>query len=207
MLNTEVNIIRGPKRSLEDNSQLSELKRVSAQDSQVYSQSNDGSRNNQLKVSRASSERLWSHSELLESRCDKADMCDIPNHRRLVRSQSESSFPFQAWGNSSWTADQITLQDLHSGNNRGIKEWKLPSIPQRDNNAAGQVKEFAPATSISPRTRSLCGLPGLSNGAEKRVRFRASTPLTKHQVEKLSSTFDSLESKSQNLVNWLRDQQ
>ena len=110
MLNTEVNIIRGPKRALEDNSQLSELKRMSAQDSQVYSQTNDGSRNNQLKVGRASSERLWSHSELLESRCDKAEMCDIPNHRRLVRSQSESSFPLQACGNSSWTADQITLQ-------------------------------------------------------------------------------------------------
>ena len=208
MLNTEVNIIRCPKRSLENNSQLSVLKRMSSQDSQVYSQTNRGTRNSQRKVSCASSEKLWSYSELLESRCDNAEMCDIPNHRRLVRSQSESSFLLQAWRNSSWTADQITFQDLHCGNNRGIKEWKLPSIPQRDNNAAGEVKEFAPATSTRPRTRSLCGLlPDLSNGAEKRVRFRTSTPLTKHQVEKLSSTFDSLESKSQNLVNWLRDQQ
>lgn len=184
------------------------LKRMSAQDSQVYIQTNDdGSRNNQRKVSRASSERSWPHSQLLESRCDNAEMCDIPNHRRLVRSQSESNFSLQAWRNNFWTADQATLQDLHCGNNRRMKEWKLPSIPQRDNNGVGEVKEFALVTSTTPRTKSLCVLSDLSNGAEKRVLFRASTPLTKHRVEKMSSTFDSLESKSQSLVNWLRDQQ
>ena len=180
---------------------------MSAQHSQVCSQTNDGSRNNQRKVSRASSEKSWPYSELLESRCDKAEMCDVPNHRRLVRSQSESSFSLQAWRNSSCTSYQETLQDLHCGNNRGMEDWKLPSIPQRDNNAAGEVKEFAPATSTTTRTRSSCVLPDLSNGTEKQVRVRASTPLKKHQVEKMSSTFDSLESKSQNLVNWLRDQQ
>lgn len=208
MLTTGVNTIRGPKRSLQNNSQLSVLERMSAQDSQVNSQTNDGSRNNKQKVTLASSEGLRLYSELLESRCDNAEMCDIPNHRRLVRSQSESSFSLQAWRNVSWTTDQVTLQDLHCGNNRGMKEWRLPSIPQRGNNKAGEVKEFTPLTSTTPRRRSLCVLPDLSKeGAEKQVRFRASTPLTKHQVEKVNNTFDSLESKSQNLVNWLRDQQ
>lgn len=107
-----------------------------------------------------------------------------------------------------WTADQVTLQDLHCDKRRGMKEWKLPSIPQRNRNTAGQVKEFAPVTSTTPRRRSLCVLPDLSKaGAEKRVRFGASTPLTKKHVEKVNSTFDSLESKSQDLVKWLRDQQ
>ena len=80
-----------------------------------------------------------------------------------------------------------------------MNERKLPSIPQKN-------KDTAPLTSTTPRRRSLCVLPDLKKGAEKRVRFRASTTLTKHQVEKMNSTFDSLESKSQNLVNWLRDQ-
>jgi len=208
MLTTGVNIIRGPKRSLQNNSQLSVLERMSAQDSQVNSETDDASRNNKQKVTRASSEGLRPYSELLESRCDNAEVCDIPNQRRLVRSQSESSFSLQTWRNVSWTTDQVTLQDLHCGNNRGMKEWRLPSIPQRVNNTTGEVKEFAPVTSTTPRRRSLCVLPDLSKvGAEKRVRFRASTPLTKHQVEKVNNTFDSLESKSQNLVNWLRDQQ
>ena len=51
-----------------------------------------------------------------------------------------------------------------------------------DNNGVGEVKEFALVTSTTPRTKSLCVLPDLSNGAEKRVLFRASTPLTKHRV-------------------------
>ena len=140
---------------------------MNAQDSQVYSQTNDGSRNYQRRVTRTSSERLWPYSGLLESRCDNAEMCDIPNHRRLVRSQSESSFSLQALRNSSWNSswtagDQITLQDLHCGNYRGMKEWRLPSIPQRDNSAAGEVKEFAPVNSTTTRTRSLCVLPDLS---------------------------------------------
>lgn len=142
---------------------------MSVQDSQVYSQTNDdGSRNNHRKVTHTSRERLRPYSELLE--CDNAEMCDIPYHRRLARSQSESSFSIQAWRNSSWTAYQETLQDLHCDNNRGMKEWKLPSIPQRDNSAAGEVKEFAPVTSTTTRTSSLCVLPDLSNGAEKRVQ-------------------------------------
>ena len=202
-----VNIIRSPKHSLQNNSQLSILERMSAQDSQVNSQTNDGSRNNKPKVTCASSQGFRPCSELLESRCDNAEMCDIHNHRRLVRSQSESSFSLLAWRNCSWNTDQVTLQDLHCDSNRAMKEWRLPSIPQRDNNTAGKVKEFAPVTSTTPRRRSLCALPDLSKGAKKRVRFRASTPLTKNQVEKVNSTFDSLESKSQNLVNWLRDQQ
>ena len=88
-----------------------------------------------------------------------------------------------------------------------MKELKLPSIPQRNKNTAGQAREFAPITSTTARRRSLCALPDLAKGAEKRVRFRASTPLTKKQVEKVNSNLDSLESKSQNLVKWLIDQQ
>lgn len=208
MLTTGVNIIRGPKRSPHSNSQLSMLERMSAQDLQVHSQTNDESKNNKRKVTRALSAGSRTYTELLESRCDNADLCDIPNHRCLVRSPSESSFPFQSWRNGSWTADPITLQELHCGNSRGIKECrKLPSLPRRDNNKASEVKEFAPVTSTPPRRRSLCVLPDLSKGAGKRVKCRASTTLTKHQVEKVNSTFHSLESKSQNLVNWLRDQQ
>ena len=134
-------------------------------------------------------------------------MCDIPNHRCLVRSQSESSYSFQAWRNGSWTTDQETLQELHCDNSRGMKEWKLPSISQRNNNTSGEVKEFVPVTSTPPPRRNLCVLPDLSKGTGKRVEFRASTPLTKHHVEKVNSIFASLESKSQNLVNWLKDQQ
>lgn len=182
------------------------LERMSAQDSQVNSQTNDGSKNNQRKVTRALSAGSRTYTELLESRCDNSDLCDIPNHRCLVRSPSENIFSFQTLRNGSWTADPITLQELHWGNSRGIKEWKLPSIPRRDNNTASEVKEFAPVTSTPPRRR-LCVLPDLAKGAGKRVMCRASTTLTKHQVEKVNSTFHSLESKSQNLVNWLRDQQ
>ena len=182
------------------------LERMSAQDSQFNGQTYDGPRNRKRKVTCASSEGLRPYLELSESKYGNAEMCDIPNHRRLVRSKSESSFSLQAWRDVSWTTDQVTLQDLHCGHNRGMKEWRLPSISQRDNNTAGEVKEIVPVTSTTPRRKALCVLPDLSKGVEKRVRFRASTPLTKHQVEKVNSTFDSLESKSQNLVNWLRDQ-
>lgn len=207
MLITGVNIIRGPKRSPHSSSQLSMLERMSEQDSQVNSQTNDWSKNNKRKATRALSAGSRTYTKLLESRCDNADLCDIPNQRCLVRLPSESSFSFQTWRNGSWTADPITLQELHCGNSRGIKEWKLPSIPRRDDNTASEVKEFAPVTSTPPRRRSLCILQDLSKGTGKRVKCRASTTLTKHQVEKVNSTFHSLESKSQNLVNWLRDQQ
>lgn len=182
------------------------LERMSAQDSQVNGKINDGSRNSKQKVARASSDGLRPYLELSESRCDRAEMCDIPNQRRLVRSKSESSFSLQAWRDGPWTTHRVTLQDLHCGNNREMKERRLPSIPPRDNNPTGEVKGFSPVTSTTPQRRGSCVLPGLSKGVEKRVRFRASTPLTKHQVEKVNSTFNSLESKSQNLINWLRDQ-
>lgn len=184
------------------------LERMSAQDSLLKYQTNDGPRNSKRKVSRALSAGLRPYLDRLESRCD-AEICDTPNDRCLVRSQSEGSSSLQAWRNGSWTTDQVFLQELHCGNGRGMKEWKLPSIAQRNKMTAGQIKEFATVTSTTPRGRSLCVLPDLdlSKGAGKRVEFRASTPLTKHQVEEVNSTFDSLESKSQNLVKWLRDQQ
>lgn len=178
------------------------LERMSVQD-----QTNDGPRNSKRKMSCALSAELRPYLDRLESRCDNAEICDTSNDRCLVRSQSEGSFSLQAWRNGSWTTDQVFLQELHCGNGRGMKEWKLPSIAQRNKMTAGQIKEFATVTSTTPRGRSLCVLPDLSKGAGKRVEFRASTPLTKHQVEEVNSTFDSLESKSQNLVKWLRDQQ
>jgi len=94
-----------------------------------------------------------------------------------------------------FAADQVTLQDLHC------------SDKERNKNTAGHARESAPVTSTMARRKSLCVLPDLSKEAEKRVRFRAPTPLTKKQVEKVNNSFDSLESKSQNLVKWLTDQQ
>jgi len=47
-------------------------------------------------------------------------------------------------------------------------------------------------------------LPDLSKGQEG-TKFRA-IPLSQQQVEQVDNAFDALESKSQNLAKWLRDQ-
>ena len=57
----ELDIIRGPKRSPKNNSHLSMLERMNAQDSQDKSQTNDESGNNERKVTRALSAGDYGH--------------------------------------------------------------------------------------------------------------------------------------------------
>lgn len=174
-------------------------------------QTSDQPRNNIRKVCRAFSVGSPPYLALLRTRCENAEISDShygTNDRRLLRSQSETSFPFQAWRSSSCTVDLKKPQKLYFNSGKEPNEWKLPSIPQRNEVTANQfvegLKETAPTALTKRRRRSLCALPDLSKGPPK--AFRATTPLRKQQVEEVNNNFDSLKIKSQNLAKWLRDQ-
>lgn len=185
--------------------------RMGLQDSLSKNQTSDQPRNNNRKLCRAFSVGSPPYLALLRSRRENAEIYDShddTNDRRLVRSQSEGSFPFQAWRNSSCTMDLKKSQELYCNSGKEPKEWKLPSIPQRNEVPANQyvegLKEMAPTALTMHRRRSLCALPDLSKGPPR--AFRATTPLRKQQVEEVNNNFDSLTIKSQNLAKWLRDQ-
>lgn len=183
---------------------------MNEQDSLPKNQSGDQTRNNNRKVRRAISVGLPPCLDLLRSRCDNAEVSGTPYDRRLVRSQSESKFSLQAWRNSSWTTNLKNSQELHCSSGEEAKEWKLPSIPQRNEATASQpvddFEELPTMTSTMLRRHSLCVLPHFSKGPPRRA-FRAAAPLRKQQVEEANNDSDSLKIKSHNLAKWLRDQQ
>lgn len=83
------------------------------------------------------------------------------------------------------------------------KEFKLPPIPRRKKSDSSV--EIRTARSSTPVYRSIsCVLPDVS-GKKGETKFGI-TPLRQQDVEKASCKFDPLESKSQHLVKYFRDQ-
>lgn len=114
--------------------------------------------------------------------------------RQRFRSQSETICPLGTLRSAS------SSEFCHISDGREV--WKLPIIPQtvKSNNFA----DITPDVSMEPQRRRSCVLPDLSRGQEE-AKFRA-IPLRQEHVEQADNNFDALESKSQNLVKWLRDQ-
>lgn len=129
---------------------------------------------------------------MLSPRCSSAKPYHTSQGRRHVRSQSES---FYFLGTSSGRS----LQELCNTQ----EERKLPKIPQRTK--SDYLMNTEPGTKGVLR-RSSCVLPDLSRGQLQEEKNLRAKPLRQEDVEKVSSNFDSLESKAENLAKWLQDQ-
>ena len=79
----------------------------------------------------------------------------------------------------------------------------MPKIPQRTK--SDDLMNTEPGTKGVLR-RSSCVLPDLSRGQLQEEKNLRAKPLRQEDVEKVSSNFDSLESKAENLAKWLQDQ-
>ncbi|KAL9986405.1 hypothetical protein ACROYT_G000548 [Oculina patagonica] len=171
---------------------------MSAKDLQSSKKENDWQNNTQNAVRcRTRSSSLGSQPTLNmpPTRCCSAKPYHASEGRRHVRSNLESI---------------CSLGTLRSGSSQELccrpsrhGEWKLPKIPLQ-RLKSDDLMELAPKPATLLQRRSSCVLPNCSKGQGK-AKLRA-IPLRQEHVEKISSNFDSLESKSQNLAKWLQDQ-
>ena len=162
---------------------------MSAKDALTKKKSDETPKTTQTPVCRARALSVGS-----QPRCSSAKLSYGFEGRRRFRSQSETIYPPGALRGTS------SLEFCHI--NGGREGWKLPIIPQTVK--SNHFVEITPDASTVPQRRRSCVLPDLSRGQEE-ARYRA-PPLRQEHVEQADSSFDALESKSQNLAKWLRDQ-
>lgn len=162
---------------------------MSAKDSVSKNKSNDKPKNTQTAVHRARALSVGS-----QPRCSSAKPSYVSEGRRRFRSQSETICPLGTLRSSS------SLEFCHSIGGHAVR--KLPIIPQTVK--SNYLVKIAPDTSTVTQRRRSCVLPDLSRGQEE-TKFRA-TPLRQEHVEQADSSFDAVESKSENLAKWLQDQ-
>lgn len=184
---------------------------MSAKDSLPKKQSSN-SRKNKQNFCRAFSEVLPPSADLLRSRCDDTEIFGTRDAGEgRVRSQSEIIYSLQPERNGSFIKDRERSQTFYCSSGSGLKECKLPKITQRNMattyHSVGDRKATATTSFKMPRARSLSVLPDLSRGTDKVVTFRPATPLRQQRVEELNNKFASMNSKSQDLAKWLKDQQ
>ena len=162
---------------------------MSAKDSLTKTNSYDTPKTTKTPVCRARALSVRS-----QPRCLSAKPSYVIEERRRFRSKLETICPLETLRSTS------SLEFCHM--NGGREVWKLPIIPQTVK-SNGLVNITPDASTVRQRKRS-CVLPDLPRGQEE-TKFRAA-PLRQEHLEEADKRFDALESKSQNLAKWLRDQ-
>ena len=130
-----------------------------------------------------------------QPRCISAKPSSVIEGRRRFRSKSETISPLGSLRSTS-SLDFCPV----SGGREGCR--KLPIIPQTIK-SKGLVDITTDASTVPQRKRSRV-LPDLPI-AQEETKLRA-TPLRQEHLEQADNRFDALESKSQTLARWLRDQ-